>query len=162
MALAAHSEQQRGLWTAVVLFVRVEDCNSRGLGVLVGLLGSTCEVLISCHNVTCNARKHLSSTVMASARFKGNRQLSHVVVTTMLLLVLPPQVFPWVLQLCDKAVHHVTSSSSSSSTADGKPGPAAAAAAAASIDVEDLAKRFTADVIGHMLFAEDLKSMDMG
>uniref|UniRef100_A0A383V6F6 Cytochrome P450 n=1 Tax=Tetradesmus obliquus TaxID=3088 RepID=A0A383V6F6_TETOB len=72
-------------------------------------------------------------------------------------------VFPWVLQLCDKAVHHVTSSSSSSSTADGKPGPAAAAAAAAaSIDVEDLAKRFTADVIGHMLFAEDLKSMDMG
>ncbi|WIA30909.1 hypothetical protein OEZ86_000961 [Tetradesmus obliquus] len=71
-------------------------------------------------------------------------------------------VFPWVLQLCDKAVHHVTSTSSSSSTADGKPGPAAAAAAAASIDVEDLAKRFTADVIGHMLFAEDLKSMDMG
>jgi hypothetical protein len=67
-------------------------------------------------------------------------------------------VFPWVLELCDKAVHHVNSSSSSSSAADGKP----AAAAAAVVDVEDLAKRFTADVIGRMLFAEDLKSMDMG
>jgi hypothetical protein len=62
------------------------------------------------------------------------------------------QVFPWVLQLCDKAVAHVNSSSSSA--ADGK-------GAAACINVEDLSKRFTADVIGHMLFAEDLQSMDM-
>jgi hypothetical protein len=70
-----------------------------------------------------------------------------------LLLV---QVFPWVLQLCDKAVAHVNSSSSNASSGEGKP-----AAAAACIDVEDLSKRFTADVIGRMLFAEDLGSMDM-
>jgi hypothetical protein len=72
--------------------------------------------------------------------------------------MLPVQVFPWVLQLCDKVVAHVNSSSSSI-TGEGK--PTAAAAAAACINVEDLAKRFTADVIGHMLFAEDLQSMDM-
>jgi hypothetical protein len=69
--------------------------------------------------------------------------------------LLPTQVFPWVLQLCDKAVAHVNKSSSSGG--EDKP----AAAAAASIDVEDLSQRFTADVIGHMLFAEDLGSMDM-
>jgi hypothetical protein len=67
------------------------------------------------------------------------------------------QVFPWVLQLCDKAVAHVKSSSSSSSNSSAIDGKAAAAC----INVEDLAKRFTADVIGHMLFAEDLQSMDM-
>jgi hypothetical protein len=71
------------------------------------------------------------------------------------------QVFPWVLELCGKAVHHINSSSSSSSAADRKLG-AADAADAAAVDVEDLSKRFTADVIGHMLFAEDLKGMDMG
>jgi hypothetical protein len=71
--------------------------------------------------------------------------------------LLPVQVFPWVLQLCDKAVAHVNSSSSSSASCRVDK----LAAAAAVVDVEDLSKRFTADVIGRMLFAEDLGSMDM-
>ncbi|KAF6256430.1 cytochrome P450 [Scenedesmus sp. NREL 46B-D3] len=60
------------------------------------------------------------------------------------------KVFPWVLQLCDKAVRHMNSSSSAAAAGS-------RAAAAVSIDVEDLAKRFTADVIGHMLKSQYLE-----
>lgn len=53
------------------------------------------------------------------------------------------QAFPWILTLCDKAV-------------------AAVAASSGCLDVVDLSKRFTSDIMGQMLFADDLRGMDMG
>eukprot|EP00879_Flechtneria_rotunda_P010957 GHRR01011449.1.p1 GENE.GHRR01011449.1~~GHRR01011449.1.p1 ORF type:complete len:319 (+),score=84.89 GHRR01011449.1:395-1351(+) len=71
------------------------------------------------------------------------------------------QVFPWVLHLCSKAVQKVHETAATPA-ANGTTARDHTAVIAAEVNVVDIAKRFTSDVMGHMLFAEDLKGMDMG
>ena len=71
--------------------------------------------------------------------------------------------FPVMQHLADKACTYISSaapgtgkSATSLAQEDGAKGPAAA-----EVDVANISKRYTSDIIGHLLFNEDLGGMDM-